>query len=276
MLDSFAITLPGEHADKEERGRVLIVGGSNEVPGAVLLAGMAALRVGAGKLRLATTRSAAVPLAVAVPEARVFALDETAAGALASTAADAVADAAAAVDAVVLGPGIIDVDAAGPLIEAIASAERPKVVLDAGALLCLAERARRDVCTPLAGRLVLTPNRSELASIGERDVAALAHDLGAVVSLKGSTTRTFTPDGCVYADSSGNPGLATSGSGDVVAGAAGGFLARGASPLAAAVWANHVHGIAGERLAERVGPIGFIARELADELPRVLAALAAV
>ena len=269
LLRSWPLPTPDHDADKEARGRVLIVGGSNEVPGAVLLAGVAALRVGAGKLRIATSRGAAIPLAVAVPEARVFALDEDGNGTIDARAAATVGELAGAVDAVVVGPGMTSPDAVVDLVTAIAAQPRPSVVLDAAALFCIDEYAT--VAKGLHGRLVLTPNRDELAAMGDPPMDELARDLGAVVSLKGATTRTVTPDGRTFDDPSGNPGLATSGSGDVVAGAVGGLLALGASPDQAAVWANHLHARAGERLAARIAPIGYLARELVDELPAALA-----
>ena len=271
LLRAWPLPSPDHDADKEARGRVLVVGGSNEVPGALLLAGIAALRVGAGKLRIATTDRAATALAVAMPEARVFGLPEDDGGTIAAGAASAVGELAGAVDAVVVGPGMTSPDAIVGLVSAIAVQPRPSVVLDAAALFCVDEYAT--VARGLRGRLVLTPNRDELRAMGDPALDQLARDLGAVVCLKGATTRTVTPDGRVFDDPAGNPGLATSGSGDVVAGAVGGLLALGASPDQATVWANHLHARAGERLAARVAPIGYLAREIADELAGALAAV---
>lgn len=272
LVRSWPLPTPGDDADKEARGRVLVVGGSNEVPGGVLLAGTAALRAGAGKLRLATTRSAAIGVAVALPEARVFGLPETAAGCVAPEAASVVGEIAGSVDAVVVGPGMTSAEGAVELLAAIAARPAPAVVVDAAALYCLGEVVEALRC--LAGRVVLTPNRDELAAMGDPDVAELARAAGAVVSVKGATTVTVCPDGRRFEDPAGNAGLATSGSGDVLAGIVGGLLARGAAPDQAAVWANHVHGVAGERLALRIGPVGFLSRELADEVPAVLRTLA--
>ena len=103
-----------------------------------------------------------------------------------------------------------------------------------------------------------------------RTALRLVDELGVVVALKGPTTYTCTPDGRAFADPAGNVGLGTSGSGDVVAGAIGGLAARGADPLQAAVFGIHVHAVAGDRLAERVGPLGYLARELSAEFPEIL------
>ena len=154
LLRDWPLPQPDEGGDKEERGRVLIVGGSAEMPGAVILAAVAALRAGAGKLRIATCRSVAPWVAVAVPEARVFALPETEAGAIPATAADQVARQAEQVDALLFGPGMIDEpEAAGLVRDVLPKIQRPTVVLDAAALTGLA--GAREAIRSLGGRVVL-------------------------------------------------------------------------------------------------------------------------
>jgi NAD(P)H-hydrate repair Nnr-like enzyme with NAD(P)H-hydrate dehydratase domain len=134
----------------------------------------------------------------------------------------------------------------------------------------------------LAGRVVLTPNPSELAislHVEPDEVDAdpagaalrLAGQTGAAVGLGGATSWIAAADGRLWEDQSGGAGLGVSGSGDVRAGVVAGLLARGAQPEQAAVWAAYLHGRAGERLAAQVGRLGFLARELPPEIPRVLA-----
>jgi ADP-dependent NAD(P)H-hydrate dehydratase len=101
----------------------------------------------------------------------------------------------------------------------------------------------------------------------------VAEDLNAVVALKGAETFIATPYGEVFRYSEGDVGLATSGSGDVLAGILVGLLARGATLDQAAVWAVHLHGAAGNRLKRRIGPVGFLARELSDEVPALITSL---
>jgi NAD(P)H-hydrate repair Nnr-like enzyme with NAD(P)H-hydrate dehydratase domain len=101
-----------------------------------------------------------------------------------------------------------------------------------------------------------------------------AEELGAVVALKGPDTLIAAPDGRAYRYPGGRVGLATSGSGDVLAGLVAGLLARGAEPAGAAAWGVWLHGEAGNALARRVGPIGYLARELPAEVPRLLQRLA--
>jgi NAD(P)H-hydrate repair Nnr-like enzyme with NAD(P)H-hydrate dehydratase domain len=101
-------------------------------------------------------------------------------------------------------------------------------------------------------------------------LAAAVGRLGTVVTLRMAETWTAGPGTPAFLDQSGNAGLATSGSGDVLAGVIGGLAARGADALTATLWANHLHAAAGERCAVRLGSLGYLARELLDELPRVL------
>jgi ADP-dependent NAD(P)H-hydrate dehydratase len=268
--------------DKESRGRVLVAGGAAQVAGAVLLAGMAALRTGAGKLQIAAPASFATQLAVATPEALVFGLQETADGELSPEAAGRLEQAVSRCDAVVIGPGLLDAASAGELALRLLSPDGPPMVIDAAAMPALVETPHRAEIG--RGRLVLTPHAGEMAGLTGRakaDIEAdplaaareLATGLQAVVVLKGPETFIVSPGGHAWRNVGACPGLATSGSGDVLAGVIGGLLARGAPPAQAAAWGSFVHGACGRRLAERIAPVGFLARELLDEIPRALSEL---
>lgn len=259
MSDDLELPRHDESASKRERGQVLVVGGSRETPGAVLLAGLASLRVGAGKLQIATVASAAPGLAIAVPEARVIGLPETSEGELDPAGAERVAEHAKRANAVLVGPGVLDDVGMDAILGAVLSSTSGTVIVDAGALPALGRLDRVD------GRVVAVPNAAELAHLGA-DAATAAARLGVVVACRDASTTVVTPDGRSWTDESGCLGLATSGSGDVAAGAVAGLAARGATPEAAALWGARLHGLAGERL----GSIGFLARELLDELPKVL------
>lgn len=245
--------LPAAH-DKASRGTVHVVGGAASTPGALLLAGTGALRVGAGKLRMTTVAETAVALAVAVPEARVDG-HPSVGGELLRCAVEP------GDDAYVVGPGIFET---GELAACVATAAREAaLVVDAVAL--------HDLPEGLPERTVLTPNLQELRSLagrdGEDDELALhvARTRGAVVVTQGWVAA---PDGALWSDEAGSPALATSGSGDVLAGVVGGLLARGCSPTQAGCWGQYLHARAGARCSE--GAVGLLARELLDELPRVL------
>jgi hydroxyethylthiazole kinase-like uncharacterized protein yjeF len=276
---------PDEGGSKEERGRVLVFGGSPEMPGAAVLAGVSALRAGAGKLQIATAAPAAPLVAAAVPEARVFALPQTRGGAFQAAGLRAVSEYVRAARAVLVGPGMDDEEAAARLTKALLPhlSGDATLVLDANALNALARAPR--LLRGLGGRAILTPHATEMSEMtgeGEdsikRDPAAAARRaaerFGAVVALKGRETFVAAPgDARVYVNRAGNVGLATSGSGDTLAGLVAGLAARGAAPLVAALWGVHVHALAGERLAPGTGALGYLARELPGEFPPVIAGL---
>ncbi|MGN6332234.1 MAG: NAD(P)H-hydrate dehydratase [Motilibacteraceae bacterium] len=284
LLRDWPVRTPDE-GGKNARGSVVVVGGSTRTPGAVLLAGVAALRAGAGRLTLAVPRSTAVTLAVQVPECGSTPLPETGDGAIDPAASEVLAEELSRSRTVLLGPGMADPDATSELLASVLPvvADDAVVVLDAMALGCLG--ARPELAEPVRGRLVLTPNGAEAARLlgddggsggaagDDLDVAArIAHRFGAVVAHAGAVAAC---DGRRWLDQTGQVGLGTSGSGDVLAGLVAGVAARGADPAQAACWGSHLHGAAGDRLAARIGRLGFLARELLDEAPRVLAELSA-
>jgi hydroxyethylthiazole kinase-like uncharacterized protein yjeF len=269
-----------EEGDKESRGRVLVVAGSAQMPGAAVLAGVGALRAGAGKLQIATA-SVAVAVAVAVPEARVFALRETSAGAIDGGDVSAWDCDPSEARAVVVGPGMLDGDESDELVrELVRLAIGTTLIIDANALNVLA--GAPDLLKHHGGGAILTPHVTELSEMTGETEKEIARDrrsaamraakrFGAVVALKGRETFVASPRSKkVYVNHAGNVGLATSGSGDVLAGVVAGLCARGADALTAAVWGVHAHALAGERLARSVGRVGYLARELLDEIPGVL------
>jgi ADP-dependent NAD(P)H-hydrate dehydratase len=272
--------LPDPASDKDSRGRVLVVGGGTETPGAVLLAGEAALRAGAGKLQLAIAAEMASSLALAVPECRALGLPAAAAGVLGAPAAAAVLDAASGADVILLGPGLADVAATVELLEEVVPRLDAVVVVDALATAYVTEHP--DGLRHLGDRCVLTANPTEVALMLDRSdeqvsddpVAAateLARRSGAVVLLGGTTKVVATPGGGAgWQVRPGGPGLGASGSGDVQAGLVTGMLARGASPAQAAVWGGWLHGTAGDRLAAAGGPVGYLMREVAALVPGLI------
>jgi hydroxyethylthiazole kinase-like uncharacterized protein yjeF len=263
--------------DKETKGRILVLAGSRDVPGAALLAAEAAMRVGAGKLRIATVESAAMPLGVAMPEAMVIGFPEDD-GAFDDNAVGRIAELAADVDAIVAGPGVKRNGACKPIAD---------LLLESAAALAL-DVAFLETLEPLHERElkrqsppVLLPNSDELSSLLGCDPKSVEEDpvgcglraaqlYRSLVLVKGVTSHVVDPGGNCWTYDGGAPGLGVSGSGDVLAGVVGGLLARGAQPLNALLWAVWLHGEAGARLAKKVGPIGFLAREIAGEIPALL------
>jgi hydroxyethylthiazole kinase-like uncharacterized protein yjeF len=282
LLRGWPLPRPDADDDKHDRGQVLVVGGSVTVPGGAMLAGIAALRAGAGKLQIVTTGPTAPAMAVAIPEALVEGVDTTAGGGIGPGCAAALLERAEQAAAVVIGPGMVDNDAVTALVRSVVEglrADGPLLVLDASAVSTLDPSST--LLHHLDGRVVLTPNASELGHLIDDDgglsgddrqetAARVAERLGAVVADRG---HIVAPDGSSWRHEGGTVGLATSGSGDVLAGLVTGLAARGASAAQAAVWGVHAHGRAGERLVARIGGVGFLARELLDEIPAALAEL---
>jgi hydroxyethylthiazole kinase-like uncharacterized protein yjeF len=274
---------PDEGGDKEERGRALVVGGAPEMPGAIILAATAALRAGAGKVRVCAGRSIAQLVAAAVPEARVISLPETRTGSIAASAASQIIENAEGAQSVLIGPGMIDERAIARLMKSVLPRiERATLILDASALAFL-NRDPQSLHT-LGGMAIITPHAGEMAGVRGIDKSAVtsepatkareaARDLRAVVALKGRETFIAAPDGEAYCNRAGNVGLATSGSGDTLGGIIAGLAARGAEPLQAAVWGVYLHARAGDRLAKRMGRLGFLARELLAEIPALMSEL---
>lgn len=264
LLREWGLPEPGD--SKKARGRVMVVGGSTRSPGGVLLAGEAALRVGAGRLGVVVPLPIQLPMGVAIPEAAVFALPDRATEPL----ADPVRGELRSADAVLVGPGFDDADETRDTLLAVADIGIGCLVLDAFALGVLAD-VERDA---LPESLILNPNEEEAAILLGRDlsddrsadVLRIARKFAAVVNCYGVIA---SPDGTVLEVSGGGPGLATSGSGDVLAGAITGFAARGVPPLRAAAWGSWTHARAGDRLTARAG-IGFLARELVVELAQAV------
>lgn len=276
LLRDWPLPEPGK--DKESRGRVLVLGGTAMTPGAVLLAGEAVLRAGAGKLQLATAEPVAAALAVAVPEALVAPLPTDRAGNIDERAAAQVLELADGCDALLVGPGFSDVDATVAFLAKVLPEVSCPVVVDALASAFIT--VHRDGLAHLGGKAVLTLNPTELAmtlEIGEDGVddpvaaaVRLAREASAVVLCGGQGKTVAAPDGRVWTSDSGGPGLGVSGSGDVQAGIVAGLLSRGAQPEQAAVWGGHLHGSAGDVLTERVGTVGFLAREIGGCVPGLI------
>jgi ADP-dependent NAD(P)H-hydrate dehydratase len=275
--------LPEPGSSKKARGTALLVGGSASVPGAMLLAGEAALRAGGGKLQVATTDSVAAQMAVTIPEALVARTAQVDSGDISPEAAEQILALAEHASAVLLGPGITSPEAATALLRQVVPRLRGQsVVVDALGSAYVTE----DVTGlhHLERTPVLTVNPTEIGHTLDLDEDEVDEDpLGATVELArrahavvlcgGSDKFIADPEGRAWWVSAGCPGLGVSGSGDVQAGIVTGLLARGAEPEQAAVWGAWLHGSSGEALAESVGPVGFLARELPAAVPGLLADL---
>ena len=265
---------------KGDFGRVLLVCGSVGFTGAAALAARAALRTGAGLITVATPRQVWPIVAAKLDEPMVMPMAEDKAGRLSLQAAPALAQLLAKADACLIGPGLGRSGELDALVATLVDEARCPVVLDADGINAMAghiDRLREAACP-----LILTPHDGEFLRLSpgaalppaDFDTRAdrammLARQLGAVVLLKGY--RTAITDGKrLYRNETGNPGMATGGSGDVLAGMLVSLLGQGLAPLEAAAAAAWLHGAAGDRCAAERGEYGMTPSDLIDAASRLL------
>jgi ADP-dependent NAD(P)H-hydrate dehydratase / NAD(P)H-hydrate epimerase len=280
VADEVAGLLAPRRADshKGTYGHLLVVAGATGKAGAAILTAVAAVRAGAGLVTAAVPAPIVQTVDGGSLESMTLALpaDEDGAGTITSGAADAVLEAARGKDAVALGPGLGGGDAVAAEIRRAVLACPLPLVLDADGINAFAGRAGE-----LAGReapTILTPHPGELARLlgvetGEvtsdrlAAVRRAARESGGVVALKGHLTLVAAPDGTAWVNPTGNPGLATGGTGDVLTGVVGALLARGYEPAEAACLGVYLHGLAGDLAAEEKGRTSLRASDVAEHLP---------
>ncbi len=261
----------GPESTKYRAGTVLVVGGSPGLTGAPMLAALAAFRADAGYVTIAAPESTLPILEARLLEAVKRPLPEDTSGRLLPRAAEGVLEAAERADAVVLGPGLGRSDGTRDLVRILLEQVPVPVVLDADGLWALEpfERAGMTVMTPHAGELahLLGATAEEIDAHRLEAVRRAASRFGATVLLKGADTLVASPREGVLVAAFGAPSLATAGTGDVLAGVIGAFLAKGMEPRLAASAAAVVHGLA-SRLA--VPQAGLVASDLLPGIQRVL------
>ncbi len=266
----------GADSHKGTFGHVLVVAGSWGKTGAAALAGQGALRAGAGLVTIATRPESLVPIMQHAPELMgVELLNE---GPLGPRDLNALLDAAEGKSAVVIGPGIARGEETGLLLGTLLEELTVPCVLDADALNALA--GHLEALRSAKGELLLTPHPGEMArllgltteEVQQSRVAiarAFAKDHQVVLALKGARTLIARDDGAVFINPTGNPGMATGGTGDVLAGVCGALLAQGLSTEDAAIAGVYVHGLAGDLAAARRSRLGLVASDLLDGLCEV-------
>ncbi|MFO0844282.1 MAG: NAD(P)H-hydrate dehydratase [Gemmataceae bacterium] len=273
--------LPPRAADahKGTFGRVLVVAGSVGLSGAAALAGTAALRGGAGLVQVATPAPVAGLVAAAQPCLMTAWLAADRGGRLAQAALPELLALADAATAVVVGPGLGQSVALKSMVPALLHHVRRPLVLDADGLNALGRQLE-----PLTARgapTILTPHPGEFGRLTGRDTKEVQADRqgvalefarrhGVVLVLKGAGT-VVTDGGRLYTNTTGNPGMATGGTGDVLAGLLGALLAQGVPPFDAAVMGAYLHGRAGDLARDRLGEVSLIATDLLEHLPAAFA-----
>lgn len=272
--------LPRRAADahKGDFGRVLVLAGSRGMAGAAALAGQAALRAGAGLVTIATPQSLYPIVAVKVTCCTTHPLPETSAGTISERAAGAILELAKSFDVVALGPGLGRHEGTWRLVRLLAAGVRKPMVIDADALNALADKPECLRAAP-APR-VLTPHPGEMARLTHLTVAEVqssrrkvavwfARHYRAVVLLKGHGTI-ITDGARLRINTTGNPGMATGGTGDVLTGVIAALIGQGLSPFDAAVLGAHVHGLAGDLAAREFGEVSMIATDVLGKLPEAM------
>lgn len=270
--------IPQRKADthKGTYGHVLVIGGSWGKTGAAALAARGVLRGGAGLVTVATRPEALVPVMQHAPE--LMGIELVNEGALGPRDLNALLEAAEGKDAVVFGPGIARDDETFKLIGPFLEELQCPCVLDADALNSIA--GHLEVLQKAKSELLLTPHPGEMSRLvnlttGEVQknrvslASAFAKDHQVVLVLKGARTLIARDDGTVFINPTGNPGMATGGTGDVLAGLCGALLAQGLSTEDAAVAGTWVHGLAGDLAKEKHGEMGLVASDLLDGLGEV-------
>jgi ADP-dependent NAD(P)H-hydrate dehydratase len=270
-----------QKTDKDSRGRVFLIAGSANSPGAALLAGEAALRGGAGKVLVGTTHSIALSLGLHAPEFGIKALAATPDGEPDATDRG-IAGGFPQCDALLLGPGLMNEENARLIaLRCLETLNKP-LLFDAAAITAFSKdfasiRAGRQprILTPHAGEMArLMDTRRDVVDKSPREMATkAARALDCVMVLKGAETYIALPDGEIFKHAGGVAGLGTAGSGDALAGLLAALLARGAAPLHACLWGVFIHGKSGAILSKTVGPLGFLAREIPNQFPRLLQSL---
>jgi NAD(P)H-hydrate epimerase len=277
VVEHFPKRPPDAH--KGTFGTVLVVAGSSGFTGAAAMSAEAVLRSGAGLCTLAVPASLQDIMAAKLTEVMTRPLPETEVRSISSTALEGVLDLCEKANAVVLGCGLGTHQETCKFVCDFIRAVAKPVVVDADGLNCLSKAT--DVLEGGHAEMVITPHPGEMARLLGTTTAEIQSDrIGAarqasnrfhcITVLKGARTVIADPTGRVFINTTGNSGMATGGTGDILAGIIGGLLAQGISPLEAAVCGTYIHGLAGDITASDVGQVGMIAGDLLRALPRAL------
>jgi NAD(P)H-hydrate epimerase len=268
-------------AHKGDFGRVCIIGGCIGMSGAPALAGRAALRAGAGLVRVAVPESVLPIVASIEPSYTTIPLAEDNAGKISSKAINTILDAVSENDCLAFGPGIGTSGEIRSILETLIEQEHLRLLIDADGLNNL--NAIKDWPDKLKANLILTPHPGEMKRLwsglfreqlppDRKDQAGkLAKRTETIVVLKGAGT-VVTDGQKVYINKTGNPGMATAGSGDVLTGVITALMGQGLSNFDAAVLGVYIHGLAGDIAAEKLGQVSLIATDIIDSLPNAFLA----
>lgn len=260
---------------KGDYGKVFVVAGSPGMTGAAYLSSQAAAKAGSGLVTNGIPASLNEIMEIKLTEVMTIALDENKSGCLCLASKDKIIDFSKKCDVVVIGPGIGSDTETGALVKVLLAEIDLPVVLDADGLNAL--EGDISILKDRASRTVITPHPGELSRLTGVDVSSIqsdrmkaaknaAEETGAVVCLKGHRTVVAGKDGQIYVNDTGNSGMATGGSGDILTGMIASFIGQGIDDFSAAVSSVYLHGIAGDIAAERKGQFSMIATDILDSI----------
>ena len=276
LLFNKAVFNRPDDSNKGTLGSLLCICGSYGMAGAAIMAGKAALRCGIGLLKIAVPKSIYPVCATNILESVYYPLEETSNGVISSKNTDFLLEMCEKSSAVVIGCGLSVCDDIKNLVQSvITNCEKP-LVIDADALNCICNKP--EILKNLKAPAIITPHPGEMARLlhstpktvnSNRENTAIdfAKKFGVVTVLKGAGTIIASPDGEVYINHTGNSGMATGGSGDVLSGIIGSLLAQGASPINAAAAGVFLHGTIGDLAAEKLGKISMLPTDMIDMIP---------
>lgn len=277
LLFNKAVFNRPDDSNKGTLGSLLCICGSYGMAGAAIMAGKAALRCGIGLLKIAVPKSIYPVCATNILESVYYPLEETSNGVISSKNTDFLLEMCEKSSAVVIGCGLSVCDDTKNLVQSvITNCEKP-LVIDADALNCICNKP--EIFKNLKAPAIITPHPGEMArllhstpktvnSSRENTAIDFAKKFGVVTVLKGAGTIIASPDGEVYINHTGNSGMATGGSGDVLSGIIGSLLAQGASPINAAAAGVFLHGTIGDLAAEKLGKISMLPTDMIDMIPK--------
>lgn len=276
LLFNKAVFNRPDDSNKGTLGSLLCICGSYGMAGAAIMAGKAALRCGIGLLKIAVPKSIYPVCATNILESVYYPLEETSNGVISSKNTDFLLEMCEKSSAVVIGCGLSVCDDTKNLVQSvITNCEKP-LVIDADALNCICNKP--EILKNLKAPAIITPHPGEMARLlhstpktvnSNRENTAIdfAKKFGVVTVLKGAGTIIASPDGEVYINHTGNSGMATGGSGDVLSGIIGSLLAQGAAPINAAAAGVFLHGTIGDLAAEKIGKISMLPTDMIDMIP---------
>lgn len=276
LLFNKAVFNRPDDSNKGTLGSLLCICGSYGMAGAAIMAGKAALRCGIGLLKIAVPKSIYPVCATNILESVYYPLEETSNGIISSKNTDFLLEMCEKSSAVVIGCGLSVCDDTKNLVQSvITNCEKP-LVIDADALNCICNKL--EILKNLKAPAIITPHPGEMARLlhstpkavnSNRENTAIdfAKKFGVVTVLKGAGTIIASPDGEVYINHTGNSGMATGGSGDILSGIIGSLLAQGASPINAAAAGVFLHGTIGDLAAEKLGKISMLPTDMIDMIP---------